>query len=201
MSSITVTPTPTDSSATVAFQDGNDAALTDADSAAGHQANLSVGANTIKVRVTAEDTATEQTYTVTVTREAAAPDAPTNLVASPGHESVRLTWTAPAYDGGSPITGYEYRQSEDGGTTWNPGWTDIANSAPGEANATSYTVTGLQSGTEYTFQVRAENAIDEGAESNSDSATPAADNIAPGDAERVGRGRLCEVELRRGSGR
>ena len=179
VSSITVTPTPTDSSATVAFQDGNDAALTDADSAAGHQANLSVGANTIKVRVTAEDTATEQTYTVTVTREAAAPDAPTNLVASPGHESVRLTWTAPAYDGGSPITGYEYRQSEDGGTTWNPGWTDIANSAPGEANATSYTVTGLQSGTEYTFQVRAENAIDEGAESNSDSATPAADNIAP----------------------
>lgn len=25
-------------------------------------------------------------------------------------------------DGGSPITHYEYRQSADGGTTWQPDW-------------------------------------------------------------------------------
>ena len=34
-------------------------------------------------------------------------------------------------------------------------WIDIPASAPGEANATSYTVTGLDNGAEYTFQVRA----------------------------------------------
>ena len=64
---ITVTPTKSVDSSSVAFLDGADSALTDADSASGHQVNLAVGANTIKVKVTAEDS-TENTYTITVTR-------------------------------------------------------------------------------------------------------------------------------------
>ena len=68
---IAVTPAPTDGNATVAFLDGNDDALDDADSATdGHQVDLDMGANVIKVKVTAEDGVATETYTVTVTREA-----------------------------------------------------------------------------------------------------------------------------------
>ena len=61
----TVTATPTDSGATVAFKDGDDNTLTS-------PVSLAVGANVIKAEVTAEDTTTTKTYMVTVTREAAA---------------------------------------------------------------------------------------------------------------------------------
>ena len=35
------------------------------------------------------------------------PGAPTGLTVTDGHRAVELHWTAPADDGGSPITGYE----------------------------------------------------------------------------------------------
>ena len=71
VSRITVTATTTDSGATVTFLDGNAAALADAAGVTnGHQVDLEVGANVIKVKVTAEDGDTTRTYTVTVTREA-----------------------------------------------------------------------------------------------------------------------------------
>ena len=70
VSSITVTPTRSDATATLAYLDGADAELDDADdNTAGHQVDLEVGANTIKVQVTAEDTTTLRTYTIVVTRE------------------------------------------------------------------------------------------------------------------------------------
>ena len=69
VSSITVTPTKSDTDATVAYLDAIDNDLTDADgSTAGHQVGLSVGGNTIKVKVTAEDTSTTLTYVLVVTR-------------------------------------------------------------------------------------------------------------------------------------
>ena len=70
---ITIAPTVNESNATVEYLDSSDAAITDADSGkTGQQVSLSVDANTIKVKVTAEDTTTD-TYTVVVTRAAAAP--------------------------------------------------------------------------------------------------------------------------------
>ena len=89
--------------------------------------------------------------------------------------SVTLRWTAPD-DRGSPITGYEYRQSSDGGTSWDPDWTAIADSAPGGENADRFTVTGLMNdrSTPYTFEVRAVNTFGEGAASNQAPATPVA---------------------------
>ena len=51
-------------------------------------------------------------------------------------------------------------------------WTAIPNSAPGGANATSFTVTGLANGTAHRFQVRAHNSVGDGAESAEVSATP-----------------------------
>ena len=65
---ITIAPTVNDSNATYEVQNNSGTALTDSDTnTTGFQVELSEGANTIKVEVTAQDASTE-TYTVTVTR-------------------------------------------------------------------------------------------------------------------------------------
>ena len=66
-----------------------------------------------------------------------------------------LRWDAPNNDGGADITGYAYRYKESSGDL--TAYTDIPESGPGEANARSYTVTGLTNGLEYVFHVRAVN--------------------------------------------
>ena len=69
---ITIKPTVNESSATVEYLDSSDTEITDANSGkTGQQVSLEVGANTIKVVVTAEDTTTTDTYTVVVTRDRA----------------------------------------------------------------------------------------------------------------------------------
>ena len=73
----TVTAALNDANATVAILDASDTALADADdTTAGFQVALDVGATVIKVRVTAEDATTTQTYQATVTRQAAVCNAP-----------------------------------------------------------------------------------------------------------------------------
>ena len=89
-----------------------------------------------------------------------APGAPRNLTAEAGDGQAVLSWDAPASDGGAEITDYEYRIN---GT--NP-WISIG------STETTYTVTGLVNGAEYTFQVRAVNAAGRSASSNRDEATP-----------------------------
>ena len=77
MAEITLAPTPTIAGASVAYLDGSDTPIPDADTTkAGQQVSLAVDANTITVQVTAEDTTTTLPYTVTVTRAATrSPDA------------------------------------------------------------------------------------------------------------------------------
>ena len=73
VSRITVTAARRDSAADIDYLDGDDIELADLDTVAdGHQVDLVVGANTIKVKVTAGDGTTTKTYTVTVTRAAQA---------------------------------------------------------------------------------------------------------------------------------
>ncbi len=103
------------------------------------------------------------------------PAAPASLTAAPGDGQVALTWQAPASDGGAPITGYEYRQSADGGTTWQPDWTAIADS---DDETTGHTVDGLTNDTQYTFEVRAVNAVGTGA-ARAVTATPVPSNQPP----------------------
>ena len=101
---------------------------------------------------------------------AAVPSAPRSLTATAGNGEVRLQWLAPASNGGSAILRYQYRQRY--GSQAYGNWTDIADSAPGEANANSYTVTGLLGNAQYRFKVRAVNTGGPGAESNEVVETP-----------------------------
>ncbi len=88
------------------------------------------------------------------------PGAPTNLLLEVGDGEVTLTWDAPEDDGGSAITDYEYRIDGKGD------WISIG------STGTTHTVTGLDNGTEYTFEVRAVNRNRKGRASNRVEATP-----------------------------
>ena len=69
---LTLTPTKSDSNADVEYLDDDDKTIADADTVTtGQQVDLKEGANTIKVKVTAEDHVATETYEVTVTRETA----------------------------------------------------------------------------------------------------------------------------------
>ncbi|MDQ6721905.1 MAG: fibronectin type III domain-containing protein [Candidatus Dormibacteraeota bacterium] len=71
------------------------------------------------------------------------PGAPTAVSATPGNGSAVVTWTAPADNGGSPITGYSVTSSPTGGTP--------------VISGTTATVPALTNGTPYTFTVVATN--------------------------------------------
>ena len=86
------------------------------------------------------------------------PEAPGDPRALGRDGAVALRWTTPL-DNGSAITGYEVRQSTDGGSMWVPDWTSIEES---DATTTSHTVSGLTNGEAYTFEVRAVNGAGPG---------------------------------------
>ena len=81
------------------------------------------------------------------------PHAPRDVVASGRNQSVILSWTI-GPDGGSPITKHRYGISS---ANEPPTLVEIPNSAPGEANDNSVTVTGLTNGVAYHFGVMAMN--------------------------------------------
>ena len=112
---VTVTPTTTDTGATVAYLDASDTTLDDADGvpANGHQVALAVGDTVFKVQVTAEDDTTTQTYTVTVTRAAA--DTPTCTL-NPGDLWCGTLTVGTGTAGGSTFYGYSI----------DPGWGSLS---------------------------------------------------------------------------
>jgi predicted phage tail protein len=68
----------------------------------------------------------------TVITAPVAPGAPTGLTAVGGTLKVDLSWTAPASNGGTPITGYKVQRSVDGST----GWQNVAITASTSTSAT-----------------------------------------------------------------
>ena len=92
------------------------------------------------------------------------PDAPAGLTPTPGDAQLRLTWTPPASNGGSPVTSYKVYQ----GTTANFTAKDPVTTVTG----TSVPLTHLVNGTTYYFRVTAVNKVGEGQASSEVPATP-----------------------------
>jgi hypothetical protein len=86
---------------------------------------------------------------------ATAPGAPTNVQATAGDAAANVSWTAPASDGGSVITGYEV-------TPYIGSTPQVSTSVE---NVTATQITGLTNGTTYTFKVKAVNGVGAGPES------------------------------------
>ena len=104
---------------------------------------------------------------------ATVPGAPRNLAAAPGNARVTLSWSAPASDGGAPITTYRYRHGTRTMTLSGAAWTEVPDSdADGDGgDEREVTVTGLTNGTEYPFEVQALNSAGGGGAART-SATP-----------------------------
>ncbi len=119
----------------------------------------------VQVRAESDEGISDWSDSVSGTTLVTVPGAPTDLIATSGF-LVTLSWIAPADEGGSPITRYEYRASDDDGTTWDPNWTTTG------GTATTYTVGDLTFDTEYTFEVRAVNVVGNSLVSNQATATP-----------------------------
>jgi len=95
---------------------------------------------------------------------------PQNLQAMAVSSSeIHLSWTAPANNDGSEITGYQIERSGDAGSTWS---TIVENTG---STSTTYSDTGLQQNTTYTYRVSAINGIGTSSPSDTASATTSTD--------------------------
>ncbi len=114
----------------------------------------------ITVNFGSDSSVASQSFTA-VSGVATAPDAPTIGTATAGDGQATVTFIAPAYDGGSPVTYYTV-------TSNTGGFVKYSNGSP-------VTLTGLTNGQAYTFSVTATNAIGTSTvSSSSNSVTPTA---------------------------
>jgi titin len=95
------------------------------------------------------------------------PLAPRSLTANPTNVSgqIRLSWLAPASNGGAAVSDYAVQRSLTGTT----GWVTIAD---GVSTATTFTATGFSNGRRYWFRVIAVNAAGASVPSNVGNAVP-----------------------------
>jgi predicted phage tail protein len=118
--------------------------------------------------ITAEGTSAASAQASATPAATTAPTAPRTLTAAAGNATAKLTWTAPASDGGKPVSGYDvYKGTLPGHELATP-----VNAKPLAATATSYTATGLTDAVGYYFTVKAISAAGTGAPSNEVTATP-----------------------------
>ena len=97
------------------------------------------------------------------------PGAPTGLTATAsGNTRINLSWSAPASDDGSAITGYKIEVSPNGTSSWTNLVANTSNTT------TTYAHTGLTAGATRHYRVSAINTNGTGTASNVDSATTAA---------------------------
>ena len=102
-----------------------------------------------------------------------APDSPTGVTTSPDDASTTVRWAGPAFDGGSPVTGWVVQLSRDAGTSWS--------TTTAAAEARSTTIDGLANGVRVLARVAAVNAAGTGAVSATATAVPYGVPEAPSD--------------------
>jgi len=134
------------SSVTYSYSSGSYASSTTAPTA--------VGAYTITPSSAVFGTGSSSNYLLTysigsLTISAVVPSAPTSVSATSGVSGQSaVSWTAPSFTGGDPITDYAVQYSSNSGSSW----TTVTHSA---STNTSITVSGLTNGTSYIFRVAA----------------------------------------------
>jgi titin len=104
-------------------------------------------------------------YAKPVTVPSVPQDVAAGVAPAAGLGEVKLTWSAPAQDGGTPVTQFTVQRSPDGST----GWTTIM-TVGGSARVA--TIAGLTPGLKQYFRVAARNAAGEGPYSPAVNATP-----------------------------
>ena len=97
---------------------------------------------------------------------AVTPSPPQQLGATPGNDSVALTWQAPATAGGSPVTGYAVFRADHTETE------NLAGPPLATVTGTSYTDTSAVNGSTYFYEVTAETAFGPSPVSDEVAATP-----------------------------
>lgn len=98
------------------------------------------------------------------------PGAPQNPAALAGDQSVAITWDAPVYDGGSPVTNYVLYRGD------GPGLETFLDEV---GSVFVYSDTGLTNGQTYYYTVSAKSSMGEGPLSEEVNATPATEPSAP----------------------
>lgn len=101
-----------------------------------------------------DNSTTRRTSAVTA-YQATPPGAPGIGFVSAGNAQATVTFSAPIYTGGAPVTGYTVDSNPPGGSDSNAGTTGL-----------SHTITGLANGTAYTFTVTATNGAGTSVASN-----------------------------------
>jgi len=112
-----------------------------------------------------EELTNSEVYTVSVDPQVfSTPTDPIITLVTPGDTTVSIEFLPPNYDGGYPITNYEY--STNGGIAWN---TRVPSSTASPILATE-----LVNGSTYNFQIRAVNSLGVGTASNKVHTAPVA---------------------------
>ena len=132
--------------------------------------------DTIKVRVAFTDDAGHAESLTSAATHAVAPaytvpGVPANLLVSQGDSGgiLKVSWQAPASNGGSNLTGYTVQWK-----TASDSWAIPADIAEVTLTGTAHTITGLTDGTPYTVRVLATNVIGDGKPTSEETATPQA---------------------------
>lgn len=129
--------------------------------------------------------------TIVAAEEPTAAGPPTDLAGTPGDGQVALSWSAPADDGGSPVTGYRMEFSTSPGGPFSGAFSDCDAPGIGMSTSTSCTAGGLANGTQYYFRALTFNDVGPGPWSSVAGpfvpvppapATPAAPTATAGDA-------------------
>ena len=195
---VTVAPTVNDANASYEIQDENGDALTDADAATGFQVNLDVGANTIKVEVTAEQDSVK-VYTLTVNRAEMPQNSPAGgapAIAGAAHVGATL----------SAVTSTIWDSNGVAGVSYTYQWIRVSGSTESDisgATSSSYTLTSADQ--DKTVKVKVAFADEDGfAEELTSAAFPATGTIganpsmagpAPVSASVVSVGTFSSLEI------